>query len=155
MGVAARLGGVNKRLFALLSDGTRARIRIEGSHWLWTGCVSKQGYGRMYHNRGTHGAHRVIYQILKGEIPEGLELDHLCRIRHCVNPTHLEPVTPRENLRRGVGIGVVNAAKTHCKQGHEFIGENLYVWRGWRKCRECMRQANNAHQANLRLREAA
>ncbi|KAB2977369.1 HNH endonuclease [Streptomyces sp. SS1-1] len=84
-------------------------------------------------------AHRVAYQEIVGPIPEGLQLDHLCRVRHCVNPAHLEPVTSRENTLRGENLVAINAAKTHCKRGHLFDAANTYRWRNSRICRECRR----------------
>src|SRR5262249_49353562 len=65
--------------------------------FLWTGKLDVRGYARIWHNRGDHIAHRLYYELKKGPIPEGLVLDHLCRVRCCVNPDHLEPVTNREN----------------------------------------------------------
>ena len=86
-------------------------------------------------------AHRFSYELLVGPIAPGLELDHLCRVRACCNPAHLEPVTPLENFRRGYAIAAINARKTHCKHGHEFSPENTYVYTGKqgtsRICREC------------------
>lgn len=79
----------------------------ESGCWLWRGTITKVGYGTIFEWREGQkhrpGAHRVVYEALVGPIPEGLDLDHLCRVRNCVNPSHLEPVTRRENLRRGVG----------------------------------------------------
>jgi hypothetical protein len=81
--------------------------------------------------------------LLVGPIPEGMEIDHLCRNRGCVNPEHLEPVTRQENIRRSQSISVANAAKTHCPYGHLLSGANLYLRpnRGGRACRECVRKA--------------
>ena len=87
--------------------------------WIWQG-KKDYGYGRVGMNGTHHRAHRLIYEALKGPIPEGLQLDHLCRNRSCVNPNHLEPVTGAQNCRRGIG------SKTHCKHGHEFTEENTY-----------------------------
>lgn len=84
-------------------------------------------------------AHRVAFELIRGCIPNGLVLDHLCRNRGCVNPDHLEPVTFRENIMRGVGYTAQQARKTHCRHGHEFTVENTYVWRGGRICRTCRR----------------
>jgi hypothetical protein len=86
--------------------------------------------------------HRVAYELLVGPIPEGLELDHLCRNTRCVNPEHLEPVTGRENLMRAVSSWAAkNAAKTHCPQGHPYDEENTKVKRdGGRACRACGRE---------------
>lgn len=105
--------------------------------WICTS-IDLQGYGRMSHLGTQRRAHRVMYMRLVGPIPEGLVLDHLCRVRSCVNPEHLEPVTNEENLKRGFGWGALNAAKTHCAKGHPFSGENLYVKpNGERACRAC------------------
>jgi hypothetical protein len=96
--------------------------------WMWNGATSPQGYGHFNLSKKTSTtAHRVSYLLSIGVIPEGLHLDHLCRNRGCVNPAHLEPVSPRENLLRGEGVAAVNAAKTHCHKGHEFTSENTQV----------------------------
>lgn len=87
------------------------------------------------------GAHRVVYEELVGPIPDGLMLDHLCRVRHCVNPEHLEPVTNRENVLRGEGHSAKAARATHCLKGHPYAGENLRILsNGWRRCRACHRE---------------
>ncbi|MGO3650436.1 HNH endonuclease signature motif containing protein [Agrococcus casei] len=84
-------------------------------------------------------AHRFAYADSRGAIPEGLEIDHLCRNRSCVNPKHLEAVSKRENLARGYAVPAINARKTHCKRGHEFTAENTYRWGSSRICRACKR----------------
>nr|WP_157095381.1 HNH endonuclease [Hoyosella altamirensis] len=97
-------------------------------------------------------AHRWAYIQLISDIPDGLQLDHLCRVRACVNPWHLEPVTPYVNWERGNSPVRANRDKTHCKQGHEFIPENTYVNpAGSRICRECMKQ----HRANWERKQVA
>src|SRR5690554_6462185 len=91
--------------------------------WLWIGKINNRGYGLFYLDRRMQAAHRAAYQLLVGPIPDGLDLDHTCRVRRCVNPDHLEPVTHRENLLRGASFAAVNAAKTHCPHGHEYTPE--------------------------------
>lgn len=122
-----------------LQPPLRSRVALDpaGSGcWLWTGNISPNGYGRY----GSRYAHRLVFEALVGPIAEGLDLDHLCRVRGCVNPAHLEPVSRSENLRRGDMDR--QAAKTHCRAGHPYSGDNLYVSpRGSRGCRACMRDA--------------
>lgn len=107
--------------------------------WIWTGWGS-DGYGRFMLGDGAVCAHRWSYEFLRAEIPDDLQIDHLCRNRRCVNPWHLEPVTQRENVLRGVGIAARNALKTHCKWDHEFTEDNTYYRPdrpGSRECRAC------------------
>ena len=91
--------------------------------WIWIGCTNAGGYGQVRMSGRTKTAHRVIYELLRGAIPEGLDLDHLCRTRACVNPQHLEPVTRQINLLRGE-----RATPTHCKAGHPLVRENIYIY---------------------------
>ncbi len=106
--------------------------------WLWAAHLNGNGYGTFAGYSGrTELAHRVSYQMHIDEIPDGLQLDHLCRVKCCVNPAHLEPVTNRENAIRGDG-GKKQKAKTHCPRGHEYIRENTYVSKkNKRHCRMC------------------
>ena len=110
--------------------------------WLWTGHMSEAGYGIIQAN-GTRRAHRVSYEFFRGPIPAGRQLDHLCRVRNCINPEHLEVVTQQENINRGNGFAVINKNKRHCVHGHEFTPENTIkqTSRGktYRACRECRR----------------
>lgn len=121
------------------------RVDRSGKCWRWTG-VTKNGYGHYCAWDATAGrkinlmAHRATWTLLRGDIPDGLQLDHLCRNTLCVNPDHLEPVTQAENLRRGFSPTANNARKTLCVRGHSLYGENLYVTpKGYRQCRECIR----------------
>lgn len=112
------------------------RIDASGDCWEWTGYLNTNGYGTVNIGNAPRLAHRVVWTVLVGPIPEGLELDHLCRVRHCVNPDHLEPVTNAENKRRGMGNQHIR--KTHCTRGHPLSGENLVVLLdGRRNCRAC------------------
>lgn len=99
------------------------------------------------------GAHRVGYRLLVGEIPEGRQLDHLCRERRCINPAHLEPVTRRENILRGISFSARHAVATHCVQGHPFDEANTFRRAdrgGSRVCRTCGRLAQRAYKQRKR-----
>lgn len=110
--------------------------------WLWTAATDTGGYGTFAIVRGrAQGAHRIAYEWLVGPIPDGMHLDRLCRVRHCVNPAHLEVVTNGENVRRGVGPFATNLRKTHCVRGHAFDEANTRIdRRGYRQCRACGRE---------------
>lgn len=119
-------------------------VEITDGCWIWTGAKTK-GYGKLRIDQSTWmQAHRLAYEIIVGEIPEGLELDHSCRNHSCVNPDHLEPVTTRVNTLRGEGLAAINARKKRCKHGHPLSGANVYTHREknatHRKCRACMRR---------------
>jgi hypothetical protein len=119
--------------------------------WPWPGQLNHNGYGTLTISSKTMRAHRFVYAWAKGPIPEGCEVDHLCRQRNCVNPDHLEPVTKRENVLRGESFSAINARKTHCVNGHEYTPENTKIEKGrWRNCRECHRAANRDRLAKLR-----
>ncbi|WP_396653538.1 HNH endonuclease signature motif containing protein [Microbacterium sp. WCS2018Hpa-9] len=114
--------------------------RSDDECWEWIAGRNAAGYGQFrVAGAGVSPAHahRVSYEILVGNIPDGLQLDHLCRNRGCVNPHHLEPVSGRVNTLRGVGPTAINAARTHCKRGHEFTPENTIIHPLGRNCRKC------------------
>jgi hypothetical protein len=115
--------------------------------WNWTGLSHKNGYGVIFANRRTTGAHRFSYELHVGPIPAGLTIDHLCVNPPCVNPAHLEPVTGSENVRRRHE----RAARTSCVNGHPFDESNTYIrTTGHRSCRACARET----QRRYRTRQA-
>jgi hypothetical protein len=111
--------------------------------WLWTGTTNAAGYGGFVFNKRKRPAHRVAYELFCDEIPEGLVIDHLCRVRCCVNPDHLEPVSFQENVRRGdqgKHRAAIESAKTCCPKGHEYTPENTRVYKTSRFCKKCARE---------------
>lgn len=124
-----------------------SKINRDGPNgcWLWKGCQNGTGYGVAIVKRRNVLAHRYVYEQLKGPITEAT-LDHLCRVTLCVNPMHLEPVSVRENIRRGNGMSARHARKTHCIYGHEFTIENTYIRKTrngiGRTCKICQKRRN-------------
>jgi hypothetical protein len=140
----------------------RVRIPTADGCWEWQGPKERDGYVRVGVGSRTDRtarrayAHRITYEHYVGPIPDGLQLDHLCRNRSCCNPAHLEPVTPLENTRRGT-LAAVNSSRqraiTHCQRGHPFSGENLYLTpKGRRICRAC---SNASARRRWRERKAS
>lgn len=123
-----------------LAERFWAKVEKTDSCWVWTAATYPNGYGEFGIEGRTCLVHRVAWELLVGPIPDGLDLDHLCRNRLCVNPDHLEPVTRRENLLRGETIPAFHAAQTHCVHGHEFTPDNTHIERnGSRRCLRCAR----------------
>ena len=112
-----------------------AQVEPTGFCWLWQGYITPEGYGMSWLDGDSRGAHRIAYTDLVGEIPNGMHLDHLCRIRNCVNPDHLEIVTPRENSLRATRIQV---GRSHCTHGHEWTEANTLPCGESKRCRQCI-----------------
>ena len=121
--------------------------------WVWKGTIhSSSGYGQFWEGARTLYAHRWSYELYKDEIPKNLYLDHLCRVHACINPDHLEPVTLKENFRRGDH----RSDATHCMHGHEFTPENTYSPPSqpfYRYCRACRRR--RSVEQNIRGRQSS
>lgn len=114
---------------------------------LWAGSVNNCGYGQTHDASGTLLVHRLMYEWFTGPIPEGLTIDHLCRVRRCASPAHLEAVTQRENTLRGASMMARRATQTHCLRGHPFSPDNTYrpaTRPNSRYCRQCMRDRDAA-----------
>ena len=123
--------------------------------WLWVGGVNKEGYGYFTVNGKSLRAHRWSYEYLIGKIPDELVIDHMCRVRNCVNPDHLEAVTSKENILRGHGRWWISSQLTHCHRGHPFSGDNLaYKKSGQRRCRECERILSNIRYHSKKIDKA-
>jgi hypothetical protein len=130
--------------------------------WLWPGHLTTFGYGQVSDPKDRTKltyAHRRSYEMLVGPIPVGMHIDHLCRNPSCINPKHLEPVTPRINKIRGVGSCAQNARKTHCQNGHPFSPENTLRIRNpggpGRRCKECFNSARRRRWHAAKLDKAA
>ncbi len=120
--------------------------------WEWTAYCCPWGYGRFWIDGTMKMSHRVVYEHTRGAIPAGLELDHLCRNPRCCNPDHLEPVTRKVNAERGGKY----RHKTHCKHGHPYSGDNLYVDRnGYYVCRACSRKKSLEYYHRKQARKRA
>lgn len=118
--------------------------------WIWQKQLSPEGYGRFRVEGEKVFAHIFSYNLFIGPVPDGLELDHTCRVRSCVNPDHLKSVTHRVNTLRGIGPTAVNARKTHCNNNHKFTPENTRIAQGKRHCRACARLRTAAYEERKR-----
>jgi hypothetical protein len=151
---------MTKRVLTPLADRLLGKFLVGDGCWEWIASKNDGGYGQVASETRPARplrAHRVIYEMLVGLIPEGMTLDHLCRNRGCVNPGHLEIVSRGENVRRGIGAemaGKRNMAMTHCKRGHAFTPENTRMQRlrsgsMARACRACHSIRERAYRGRV------
>lgn len=138
-------------------DKTVSIIQITGC-WMWMGAMSVAGYGRIRWRGVWRAAHRVFYEMYKGPIPEGMQVDHVCKLPACVNPDHLDACSPVENNLRSSSPSARNAKKTACLRGHAFDAANTIITmshvgnRIHRACRECRRNNDRARRAKRRIK---
>ena len=122
------------------------KVQKTDSCWIWTKALNDAGYGLFGSPAGySRLAHRFAYQVLIGQVPKGLVLDHLCRDRRCVNPEHLEPVTLTENKRRGLNFRLINGMDDSCINGHKYTPSNTYVNPNKAGDVRCIRCARNRY----------
>lgn len=130
-------------------------VHVDGC-WIWLGTISRKGYARIGVGPKTRSVHRMTYEMARGPIGDGLTIDHLCRTRRCVNPSHMEPVSNTINVLRGAGLTAENARKTHCIHGHDlslsYVYRSTYLGHpvAWRQCRECNSLRKKAKRKSLR-----
>lgn len=147
--LAALRGNGKKKAHTLESIVARSIPVPESGCWLWLGGGTANGYGRVSYHGKIVSAHRIVYELSVRPIPQGMQTDHLCRVRCCINPSHIEIVTPRENTLRGFGPTAINARRTHCMHGHKLTGYNLTVLGdGERHCKACARIYYHEHVKN-------
>src|ERR1700676_2807870 len=146
------IGRFKREVRSPLSERLMSKVTKTDSCWLFNGHLNDRGYGRIRRNAGRlEFVQRVAYEIFVGIIPDGFTIDHLCRQRNCVNPSHLEAVPHKENVLRGFGPMALNARKTHCKRGHALIPENLCDRSDRRECKLCRK----IHQLNKSIYRSA
>jgi len=134
-----------------VSDRFWSKVDASGDCWEYTGYINSDGYGRCHvRDVGHMLVHRLAYELLIGPIPPELCIDHLCRNRRCVNPDHLEAVTPQLNTLRGATIPAVHSRKTHCPRGHPYDETNTMWDHGRRRCRQCIQAY--CHRPDIRRR---
>ncbi len=124
----------------------------ESGCFIWLHACNPNGYGHFCITVGGKkkwvDAHRASYIMHKGPIPKGMTVDHLCKVKSCVNPDHLECVTYKENNKRSNSRSAKNIRKTHCPKGHPLSGDNLYSYKGKRNCRTCRRSQSHNYNHN-------
>lgn len=127
----------------------QTRVNKTETCWNWTGCVANNGYSKLRIQNKHTSAHRIFYKWFKGEIEDGLQIDHLCRNKLCVNPGHLEAVTPKINILRSEGVGAKNSRRNSCIRNHPLSGENLYMTPdGRRECKVCLNLRSETYRAS-------
>jgi hypothetical protein len=136
--------------FTSLLERIADRFTVGDGCWEWSGSRSAAGYGNVWVDGRQRYAHRVMYELLVGPIPAGLQIDHLCRNRSCVNPGHMEPVTSKENTLRGNSMSARHARQTECPHGHSLSDAMHY--KNGRSCRTC---ADLRNAAKRQAREEA
>lgn len=126
----------------------RIEVNEDTGCWLWIGSCYRNGYSQIWNGSRPSLGHRFVYECVVGKIPAASEIDHLCRVRNCLRPEHLQAVSHRENVLRSFAPTAVNAAKTHCPKGHPYTPENTYrrPADGKRRCRECGRRQCRAYR---------
>ncbi len=136
-----------------LTPSERFWVKVDKTEtcWIWLGSRRGKDYSAFPLNNKMVAAHVWAWEQENGPVPDGLELDHLCRTHLCVRPSHLEAVTPRENVLRGESFAAANASKTHCPSGHPYSDENTYIRPdGGRECRRCHLRHSRAYQRKQR-----
>jgi hypothetical protein len=135
---------------SVMADRLYSNIKYVGDCWIWQGRVNAEGYGRIRvpHEESKWAVHRLSYVIAHGHLSDDLTIDHLCRTPSCINPEHLEAVTMETNIRRGFGIGMRNAAKLECVNGHPYVDgsyilEQIGNGKQARRCIICRRKREN------------
>lgn len=142
--VPGQTGHIGRGTWSSTEERFLAKVRVKDGHWLWMGPLDN-GYGKFFYKGRMHPAHRIAYILFVGEIRSGLQVDHACKIRHCVNPfVCLEPITQKVNQERGTW-----AQRTHCPQGHPYSEENTQInvasrWSN-RICRTCQGWTRLSH----------
>lgn len=134
-----------------LSKRFWSKVRKTKSCWIWTGYRKPHGYGRIWFKKGPEAAHRVIFCLAGKKIPKGMVVDHICRNKSCVRPSHLRIVTIRQNaLENNPGTAFQNLHKTHCKRGHELTEDNLVKSLPYRRCLICARSDSRNYMRRIR-----
>lgn len=144
-----------RRMKKSLTERFWSKVNKTSTCWIWTAAVRGKGYGHLWVNDKTESAHRISLRLHGIAVPDELLVDHMCRNKLCVNPSHLRLVTARINsIENSVGPTARKAAQTHCKCGHALSGENLVIKSGRRGCRICILQGKRDYARRRRLREA-